>query len=65
MKKKEINLIKGNDHIKKENKGGEKIDSSDDKFGFVNKKAVQKIYSSDDDFEEYKSASRDYDFEEK
>jgi hypothetical protein len=57
--KKEMNLIKGKDCLKKENKGGEKTNSSNKEFGFVNKKAVQKTYSSDDDFEENKSATSD------
>jgi hypothetical protein len=37
---------------KKKNEGGEKTGSSDDKFVFAKKKAVQKTNSSNDDFEE-------------
>jgi hypothetical protein len=62
--KKEKNLIKGKHHLKKENEGGEKTNSSNNKFVFVKKKAVQKTYSSNDDFEENKWASSDNDFEE-
>jgi hypothetical protein len=52
--KKEKNLIKGKLCLKKENKGGEKTNSSEDKLVFVKKKAVQKTDSSNDDFEEIK-----------
>ncbi len=48
---------------KKENEGGEKTKSSGEEFVFVKKKAVQKTDSSDDYFEENKSASSDDDFE--
>ncbi len=47
-----MNLIKGKNHIKKENEGGEKTDSSNEEFVFVKKKAVQKTNSSNDYFEE-------------
>jgi hypothetical protein len=40
--KKEKNLIKGKHCLKKENKGGEKTNSSEDKFVFVKDKAVRK-----------------------
>jgi hypothetical protein len=63
MKKKLMNLIKGKEHLKRENKGGEKTDSSDEEFVFVQKKAVQKTNSSDNYFEENKLASSDDDFE--
>jgi hypothetical protein len=52
MKKKEKNLIKGKRCQKKENKGGEKTDSSNDETVFVKEKTVQKTDSSKDDFEE-------------
>jgi hypothetical protein len=64
MIKKQMNLIKGKNRLKK-NKGGEKTESSDKEFVFVKKKAVQKTNSSDDYFEENKSASSDDDFEKK
>jgi hypothetical protein len=64
QEKKQMHSIKDKERLKKENKGGEKTNSSNDKFDFVNKKAVQKTNSSDDDFEEYKLASSDDDFEE-
>ncbi len=54
MKKKEKNLIKGKCHLKKENKGGDKTDSSNDEMVFVKEKSVQKTDSSNDDFEEKK-----------
>jgi hypothetical protein len=63
MKKKQMNLIKGKTCLKKENEGGEKTDSRDNKFVLVNKKAVQKTDSSDNYFEENKSASSNDDFE--
>jgi hypothetical protein len=50
--KKEKNLIKGKLRLKKENKGGEKTDSSNNKLFFVKKAAVQKTDSSNNDFEE-------------
>ena len=40
--KKQMHLIKDKERLKKENKGGEKTNSSNNKFDFVNKKAVQK-----------------------
>jgi hypothetical protein len=43
--------MKGKLCLKKENKGGEKSDSSNDKLVFLKKKAVWKTESSDDDFE--------------
>ncbi len=58
-----MNLIKGKNHLKKENEGGEKTESSDEEFVFAKKKAVQKIDSSDNYFEENKSASSNNDFE--
>ena len=58
-----MNLIKGKNHLKKENEGGEKTESSDKEFVFVKKKAVQKTNSSDNYFEENKLASSDDDFE--
>ncbi len=58
-----MNLIKGKNCLKKENEGGEKTERSDKKFDFVKKKAVQKTNSSNDYFEENKSASSDDDFE--
>jgi hypothetical protein len=51
-KKKEKNLIKCKHRLKEENKGGEKTNSSNDKFDFVKEKAVQKTDRRDDDFEE-------------
>jgi hypothetical protein len=57
-----MNLIKGKNCLKK-NEGGEKTDSSNNKFVFVKKKAVQKTDSSDNYFEENKLASSDNDFE--
>ncbi len=65
MKKKQMNLIKGKNRLKKENKGGEKTKSSDKEFVFVKKKAVQKTDSCNDYFEENKSASSNNDFEKK
>ncbi len=41
---------------KKENKGGEKTNSSNHKLDYVKEIAVQKTDSSHDDFEEKKSA---------
>jgi hypothetical protein len=58
-----MNLIKDKNRLKNENEGGEKTKSSDEEFVFVKKKAVQKINSSNDYFEENKSASSNYDFE--
>jgi hypothetical protein len=58
-----MNLIKGKNHLKKENEGGEKTDSSNKEFVFVKKKAVQKTDSSNDYFEGKKTASSDNDFE--
>jgi hypothetical protein len=58
-----MNLIKGKNCLKKENEGGEKTESSDEEFVFVKRKAVQKTNSSDDYFEENKSASSNDDFE--
>jgi hypothetical protein len=49
-------LIKGKLRLKKEKKDGEKTDSSNDELVFVEKKAVQKTNSSDNVFEERKSA---------
>ena len=63
MKKKQMNLIKGNNCLKWESQGGEKTESSNEEFVFVKKKAVQKTDSSDNYFEENKSASSDDDFE--
>ena len=58
-----MNLIKGKNCLKNENEGVEKTKSSDKEFVFVKKKAVQKTNSSDDYFEENKSASSNDDFE--
>ncbi len=58
-----MNLIKGKNRLKKENEGGQKTESSDKEFVFVKKKAVQKTDSSDNYFEENKSASSNDDFE--
>jgi hypothetical protein len=63
MKKKQMNLIKGKNCLKKENEGGAKTESSDKEFVFVKKKAVQKTNSSVNYFEENKSASSNDDFE--
>jgi hypothetical protein len=60
-----MNLIKIKNHLKKENEGGEKTDSSNVEFVFVKKKAVQKTDSSDEYFEENKLASSDNDFQKK
>jgi hypothetical protein len=57
-----MNLIKGKNHLKK-SYGGEKTKSSDEEFVIVKKKAVQKTDSSNDYFEENKSASSGDDFE--
>ncbi len=54
--KKKKNLIKGKLCLEKENKGGEKTDSSDDELVYVEKKTVQKTDSSNNDFEEKNSA---------
>ncbi len=56
-----MNLIKGKNHLKKENEGGEKTKSSDKEFVFVKKKAVQKTDSSNNYFEENISANSDDD----
>jgi hypothetical protein len=48
-----LNLIKGKECLKVENKGGEKTDSSNNEFGFVEE---YKLASRDDDFEENKLA---------
>jgi hypothetical protein len=61
--KKQMNLIKGKNRLRKENEGGEKTESSDKEFVFVKKKAVQKTNSSNDYFEENKLASSNNDFE--
>ncbi len=37
-----MNLIKSKECLKKENKGGEKTDSSNDEFGFVIRKLFRK-----------------------
>ncbi len=58
-----MNLIKGKNRLRKENEGGEKTESSNEEFVFVKKKPVQKTDSSEDYFEENKSASSDDDFE--
>jgi hypothetical protein len=63
MKNKQMNLIKGKNRLRKENEGGEKTESSNEEFVFVKKKPVQKTDSSEDYFEENKSASSDDDFE--
>jgi hypothetical protein len=42
QEKKQMHLIKDKERLKKENKGGEKTNSSNNKFDFVNKKAVWK-----------------------
>ncbi len=58
-----MTLIKGENCLKKENEGGEKTESRDKEFVFVKKKAVQKTDSSNNYFEENKSASSNDDFE--
>jgi hypothetical protein len=58
-----MNLIKGKNHLNKENEGGEKTDSSDKEFVIVEKKAVQKTNSSNNYFEENKPATSKDDFE--
>jgi hypothetical protein len=57
-----MNLIKGKNCLKKENEGGEKTESSNEEFVFIQKKAVQKTDSRDNYFEENKSASSNDDF---
>jgi hypothetical protein len=41
-KKKQMNLIKGKNHLKKENEGGEKTESSDKEFVFVKRMLFRK-----------------------
>ena len=58
-----MNLIKGKNCLKKENEGGEKTESSNEEFVFIQKKAVQKTDSSNIYFEENKPATSKDDIE--
>jgi hypothetical protein len=63
MKKKQMNLIKGKNCLKKGNEGGEKTNSSNKEFVTNKKKAVQKTDSSNVYFEENKTATSKHDIE--